>query len=387
MAEGDSTQDTRTHERVYSTQDIQVLEGLEAVRRRPGMYLGNVHDGTALHHMLWEVVDNSLNEHLAGFGSHIEMALGSDGSVTVTDRGRGIPVAIDPERDLSVAEVVMTRLHAGGRFNNNTYAIKTGSYGVGVSAVNAVSETLTLEIWREGTHWRQRYVRGIPQEPLTDLGATTRTGTRIALTPDLTIFQEVTRLDPERIKARLRELAALCPGLTLELHHDGQAHVEHRPSGLSSLVADAVGDEPALLPMVARFVAEEPCESGGEIRAEVALQWCNKGAGEAIYLLNGKRFHGGTPVRGLHAGMMQAIRRQARARGVSGDAWKAVAPRIAEHAVIALQLWHPSPTYGARTRDIMVNDDAGKLLRRMMATQVHALLAEHPDALTKLLAR
>src|SRR6186713_2356142 len=199
----------------YGEGSIQVLEGLEAVRKRPGMYIGDVHDGSGLHHLVWEAVDNAVDEHLAGACTEIRVTVHFDGSVSIEDNGRGIPVGMHA-KGVSAAEVVMTVLHAGGKFDNASYKVSAGLHGVGVSAVNAVSEVLRLEIKREGKVWFQEFHRGVPQAPLAAIGESTGTGTKVTFKPDHQIFTQ-TEYSFDILANRLRELAFLNSGLIVRL--------------------------------------------------------------------------------------------------------------------------------------------------------------------------
>ena len=368
-------------EESYGADSIQVLEGLEAVRKRPGMYLGDPHDGSALHHCIWEVVDNSVDEHLAGHTDSIDITLHADNSLSVRDYGRGIPVGIHEEYGISAAEVIMTKLHAGGKFDNSSYKVSGGLHGVGVSAVNAVSEWMEMTIHREGTIYFQRYEAGVPVEPLKEIGTCDDTGTTIAFKPDLTIFTEVLEFDIEEVNTRVSETAFLNAGLKIIISDERSSElhvVEHLyEGGLAEYVGQLNERREVLHSEVIKIKGEKEIEKGN-VEVELALQWSDAFS-ESIRCYTNiiRNKDGGTHMSGLRTALTSSVNTYAKKKNLlKGDSLSGDDVREGLAAVVSVK--HPDPSFSSQTKDKLVSSEVTGIVQTIVYDKLGEFFEENP---------
>ena len=367
----------------YSADKIKVLEGLEAVRLRPAMYIGST-GPAGLHHLVYEIVDNSIDEALGGHCDQVNVTLHIDGSVTVVDNGRGIPVDRHASGK-SAAEVVLTVLHSGGKFDNDSYKVSGGLHGVGVSVVNALSETLDLEIWRNGQTYQQSYVRGAPTADLIQTGTTKRRGTKVTFKPDHEIF-ETTVFSFDTLAQRLRELAFLNGGIliTLDDERDGKAHKFHYEGGIVSFVTHLNKNKAA--------VNEKPIYMRGDkdgIDAEIALQW-NDAYVETIYAFanNINTHEGGTHLSGFRSALTRTINAYATRNNLAKDLKESITGEdIREGLTAVISVKIPHPQFEGQTKTKLGNTEVKGIVEAIVNDKLGAFLEENPSVAKRIVGK
>lgn len=364
----------------YNANQIQVLEGLEAVRKRPGMYIGST-SADGLHHLVWEIVDNSIDEALAGYADHIEVYIEENNSITVVDNGRGVPVDIQAKTGRSAVETVFTVLHAGGKFDGGSYKVSGGLHGVGAAVVNALSEELTVEVYRNNNIYRQTYRRGKPLSELDITGQSEETGTRVNFIPDSTIFTDTVDFEYNRLRNRIRELAFLNRGVRIsieDLRQDREKEESfYYEGGIVSYVEYLNADRETIHPEPIYIEGISP----EEIQVEIALQYTNDYHTNTLSFANNiNTYEGGTHESGFRAALTRVINEYARKMNFLKDNDdNLMGDDVREGLTAVLSIKHPDPQFEGQTKTKLGNSEVRGVTDRLFSAQLETYLLENPS--------
>jgi DNA gyrase subunit B len=363
----------------YGAEEIQVLEGLEAVRRRPGMYIGST-DARGLHHLVYEVVDNSIDEAMAGFCDEIKIYLHNDNSITVIDNGRGIPVDVHPKTGLPAVQVVMTVLHAGGKFGGGVYKVSGGLHGVGLSVVNALSEWLKVEVWRNNTIYSQKYQRGVPVTDLIATGETELTGTKITFKPDSEIFEEL-EYNPETLAKRFQELAFLSKGITITFINEKNdtSVTYHHEGGIKDFVKFLNKNKD---PLHSPIYLEQ---NKGDTIVELALQYTGGYIENLFSFVNNiHTIDGGTHEAGFKAGLTRVINDYIRKNNLTkNDMTSLTGEDIREGLTAIISVKVPEPQFEGQTKTKLGNSEVRSIVDSVVVSGLSTFLEENPSIAKK----
>jgi DNA gyrase subunit B len=372
------------HNGEYSAEDIQVLKGLEAVRRRPAMYIGDT-SMRGLHHLVNEVVDNSIDEALAGFCKNIEVTINKDGSVTVVDDGRGIPIDIHPTEHRSALEVVMTMLHAGGKFDRSSYKVSGGLHGVGVSVVNALSESLEVESYRDGKIFYQKYKRGEPIDEVKPIGKTSKTGTKVTFVPDKEIFKN-RAFKFDTLAERMRELAYLNKDITIKIRdaRDGEEETFHFDGGIVEFVKYIDAARPAL--------HKQPIYLSGEREStpmEVAFQYTDSYTENIFSYVNDINTHeGGTHLIGFKSALTRTLNNYAQKNGlIKSDKMQLTGEDFREGLTAVISIMVREPQFEGQTKTKLGNSEVKSIVETIVGDGLSAYLEENPSVAKKIIEK
>jgi DNA gyrase subunit B len=363
----------------YDSSNIQVLKGLEAVKKRPGMYIGDTDDGSGLHHMVFEVLDNCIDEAMAGHCSDIQVIINKDGSVTVTDNGRGIPVDVHKKEGVSAAQLILTTLHSGGKFDDNSYKVSGGLHGVGVSVVNALSKKLILEVYRDGGEYFQEYIEGKPKAKLKKIKKSDQTGTKITFYPSETIFTSI-EFETDRIHKRIQELSFLNAGVSINVEdkRTGKSKKFKNNGGLSSYVTHLRGRKQGLSEIF------ECSAVDNEVGVEIAMQWTDSYSENVLcYTNNIPQKDGGTHLAGFRGSLTRVLKSFIKKENAKKTPTDLLGEDVREGLIAIISVKVPDPKFSSQTKEKLVSSEVESVVSTLFSKYFNDFLLENPkDAMS-----